>query len=117
MHHSYCRACANENIAKYFHQLPGKHLFDRITLKNKLILRKILKGRLGLDSDELGKLCFSYDSRSVVLQNWDDITHEFYACDLWNQVPVGLSGLFVELAIVLGSNPRINYELIVGLWA
>jgi len=79
---------ANENIAKYFHQLPEKHLFDRTTLKNKLILRKILKDRLGLDSDELGKLGFSYDSRSVVLQNWDDIIHEIYTCDLWSQAGV-----------------------------
>ncbi|WP_144822367.1 hypothetical protein [Marinobacter piscensis] len=79
---------AHEGIAKYFQQLPEKHLFDRTTLKNKLILRKILKDRLGLDSDELGKLGFSYDSRSVVLQNWDDITHEIYACELWSQAGV-----------------------------
>ena len=77
-----------QSIAEYFSKLPEEYLFDRTALKNKLILRKILKDRLGLDSDELGKLGFSYDSRSVVLQNWDDITHEIYACDLWNQAGV-----------------------------
>ncbi len=76
---------ANLSIAKYFSQLPEKHLFDRTTLKNKLILRKILKDRLGLDSDELGKFGFSYDSRSVVLQNWEDITAEISMCFLWDQ--------------------------------
>jgi len=79
---------ADKKIAEYFRQLPEKYLFDRKTLKNKLILRKILKDRLGLDSDELGKLGFSYDSRSVVLQNWDDITREIDACELWNQAGV-----------------------------
>lgn len=79
---------ANEKITEYFRHLPEKYLFDRRTLKNKLILRKILKSRLGLDSDELGKLAFSYDSRSVVLQNWDEITREIYTCRLWDQVGV-----------------------------
>lgn len=29
------------------------------------------RDRIGLDSVALGKLGFSYDSRSIVLQNWD----------------------------------------------
>ena len=54
-------------------------------LKNKLILRKILKDRIGLDSDALGKLGFSYDSRTIVLQNWDWMLQEMQQCGLWHQ--------------------------------
>ena len=76
---------ANQQVAEYFAKMPEQHLFDRKALKNKLILRKILKDRIGLDSDALGKLGFSYDSRSIILQNWESITKEIEQCSLWDQ--------------------------------
>ena len=76
---------ANQHVAEYFAKMPEQHLFDRKTLKNKLILRKILKDRIALDSDALGKLGFSYDSRSIVLQNWDWMLQEMQQCTLWHQ--------------------------------
>jgi len=74
---------ANQNVAEYFFKMPESYLFDRKKLKNKLILRKILKERMALDSDTLGKLGFSYDSRTVVLQNWNWMFHEMNLCPLW----------------------------------
>jgi asparagine synthase (glutamine-hydrolysing) len=76
---------ANAGVANYFAKMPETYLIDRETLKNKLILRKILKDRIGLDSDALGKMGFSYDSRSIVMQNWESITREIYACSLWDK--------------------------------
>lgn len=76
---------ANQKVVEYFKKMPEQYLFDRKTLKNKLILRKILKERIGLDSDALGKLGFSYDSRSIVLQNWDWMHQEMQQCPLWEQ--------------------------------
>jgi asparagine synthase (glutamine-hydrolysing) len=76
---------ANEKIAEYFSIMPEEHLFDRKTLKNKLILRKILSDRKIVDSDALGKMGFSYDWRSIVLKNWDMILKEITECRLWNQ--------------------------------
>jgi len=76
---------ANASLADYFARMPETYLFDRKTQKNKLILRKILKDRIGLDSDALGKMGFSYDSRTIVLQNWETIAREIYACPLWNK--------------------------------
>lgn len=64
--------------------MPEGYLFDRKLLKNKLVLREMLKNRIGLDSDALGKLGFSYDSRSVVLKNWDNIVSEIINCSLWD---------------------------------
>ena len=76
---------ATEKVAKYFSSMPESYLFDRKTLKNKLILRQLLKERLNLDSDQLGKLGFTYDSRAIVLNNWQMITQEINNCTLWNQ--------------------------------
>jgi len=76
---------ASAKVADYFAKMPETYLFDRTNLKNKLILRKILKDRIGLDSDALGKMGFSYDSHSIVLQNWGTITEQIYACDLWHK--------------------------------
>jgi len=76
---------ANQHVAEYFAKMPEQHLFDRQTLKNKLILRKMLKERNIVDSDALGKMGYSYDSSSVVSQNWGLITSEIENCKLWNQ--------------------------------
>jgi len=78
----------DEKIADYFAKLPESYLFDRKTLKNKLILRKIINEKMGLDSDKVGKKGFSYDSRSVVLQNWEVIIREIYDCSLWSRAGV-----------------------------
>jgi len=84
---------ANERLAKYFSGLPEDFLFDRKTLKNKIALRKTLKKRIGLDSDELGKMGFTYDSHSLLLKNWVWMRNEIVHCSLWNQ-----KGLMVILA-------------------
>lgn len=76
----------NQRLAEYFSKMPEQYLFDRKTLKNKLILRKILKDRIGLDSDSLGKQGFAYDTRAIVLQNWEWILQEILQCTLWNKI-------------------------------
>jgi len=86
---------ANQQVAEYFAKMPEAYLFDRRALKNKLILRKILKKRIGLDSDALGKMGFSYDSSSIVLDNWDNLFKEITSCTLWEQA--GLIELIVRL--------------------
>lgn len=75
---------ANQQVAEYFAKMPEQHLFDRKALKNKLILRKILKDRIGLDSDALGKLGFTYDAHAVVSHNLETMKKEIQACSLWH---------------------------------
>jgi asparagine synthase (glutamine-hydrolysing) len=79
---------ANPSVAEYFAKMPESYLFDRTKLKNKLILRKILKERIGLDSDALGKLGFTYDSHAVVLRNWGVMSSEIIQCKLWNKAGI-----------------------------
>ena len=74
---------ANEQVARYFATMPEGYLFNRKQLKNKLILRKILKERIGLDSDEIGKMDFSYDKLIVLQQNWAWVSAEIFNCSLW----------------------------------
>ena len=75
---------ADHNVTDYFAKMPEAYLFDRKLLKNKLVLRDMLKNRMDLDSDAIGKMGWSYDSQGVVLQNWDDIIQEIQACTLWD---------------------------------
>ena len=75
---------ANASVAEYVSRLPECYLFDRKQLKNKLLLRDLLKQRISLDSDAIGKMGFNYDSRSIVLQNWSWIQHEINHCRLWH---------------------------------
>ena len=74
---------ASPKVAQYFSEVPEGMVFDRASLKNKLVLRRLLKNRVGLDSDELGKLGFSYDKSSVVLDNRGWVESEILGCALW----------------------------------
>ena len=76
---------ANQRVAEYFSKLPETYLFDRNTLKNKLILRNMLKDRIKLDSNVLGKMGYIYDSRTVMCQNWAWMFSEIQQCSLWHQ--------------------------------
>lgn len=75
----------NTEVANYFASLPEEYVFDRKILKNKLILREILKDEISLDSDKLGKMGFTYDYISVVSQNYKLLTDEIFGCSLWNK--------------------------------
>lgn len=75
---------ADENISEYFALMPETLLFDRKSLRNKLILRKILKERMNLDSDNIGKKGWSYDYSSIVINNLDLITNEIENCQFWS---------------------------------
>ena len=73
---------ANEKVASYFAKMPEKYLFDRKKLKNKLILKKILKNKIGLDSDALGKRGWNYQANSIIkkiqIGFWKEYSHLIY---------------------------------------
>ena len=74
---------ANERVVSCFSKLHESLLFDRRTGKNKLIIREILRNELGLDSDAIGKMGYSYDFSSVIAFNWEWIDSVIKGCDLW----------------------------------
>ena len=82
---------ANKRVAEYFGKLPEAYLFDRKSLKNKIILRNLLKQRIGLDSDAVGKMGWTYDSQGFLKNNQVDMINSIMSCSLWNHV--GLKAL------------------------
>ena len=78
---------ANKNIAEYIFNLPEKYLFDRQTLKNKIFIREILKDRIGLDSDKIGKRGWGYNANVYLINNLDFIKKKILSCTLW-QPPI-----------------------------
>lgn len=98
---------AAKAIADYFRQMPEAYLFDRSNLKNKLILRDILKERLGLDSDAIGKMGFNYDSYGLISQNWSAIHREIQECGYWDKH--GLNDLILRFRKTMNSNHRYSF--------
>ena len=59
--------------------MPEKYLFDRNKLKNKLILRKILKNKMVWTLDALGKRGWNYQANSIIkkiqIGFWKEYSH------------------------------------------
>ena len=91
---------ANEKVASYFAKMPEKYLFDRKKLKNKLILRKILKNKIGLDSDALGKRYWNYQANSIIKKNSDWFIKEILSSSLWNESEIKkLTNRFLKIIL------------------
>ena len=96
---------AREAVAQYVSECAEHALFDRGALKNKLPLRNILHECVGLDSDRLGKMVYSFNLLQFVILNREWIVQTVGQCSLWDkqQVNVLLSALF---ASALGTGRR-----------
>ncbi|HIP51462.1 MAG TPA: hypothetical protein EYG94_05160 [Campylobacterales bacterium] len=75
----------DSNVAQYFASLPEKYLIDRKEFKNKLLLRKILKNKINLDSDKMGKKAFAFDFFVILLSMKDEALSEILSCKLWER--------------------------------
>ena len=73
----------DKDVANYFFNLDNKYLFDEKLLKNKLILRQLLKDELDLDSDQLGKYGFNFDYWSILQLMKPDVVSTILDCKLW----------------------------------
>lgn len=78
----------DKEVATYFSKLPEKYVFDRRKLKNKLILRDLLKERIGLDSDAIGKRGYGYDNLKTLQLLIENAKHEISTCNFWDKVTV-----------------------------
>lgn len=75
----------NKDIALYVGRLPEKYLFDRKKFKNKLLLRKILKERLNLDPDLIGKYSYGFDAYKFLKPILGIVEEEILNCELWDK--------------------------------
>ncbi len=72
-------------IAQYIGNLKEEVLFDRKNFKNKLPLRKLLRERLGLDADAMGKYSYGFDAYRFLQKMEDKVKEEVFSCRLWNR--------------------------------
>jgi len=79
---------ANSNVAKYFSKLPANVMYDKNTLQNKLVLRKMLKNKIGLDSDKIGKMPYSFDFFTILMFMKKEVFQEVLECQLWNKIQI-----------------------------
>ncbi|BAU23922.1 hypothetical protein THC_1557 [Caldimicrobium thiodismutans] len=75
----------DEELAKYVGSLPEKYLFDRKTFKNKILLREILKEKLDLDSDALGKFSYGFSAYNFLRGLSFYVEEEIFSCQLWEK--------------------------------
>jgi len=94
----------NQKVAQYFSKLPEKYLFDRKEFKNKLILRKILKERIGLDSDKLGKMAYEFDFYAILMMMKKEVDNEILSCELWRSK--GIDKVLANLYRKINSNHK-----------
>lgn len=77
---------ADEDLADYVGSLDEAEVFDRISFKNKLPLRKLLNERLGLDSDKIGKYSYGFPTLEVLETLLKEkVKEEILNCKLWDK--------------------------------
>lgn len=74
----------DKEVAKYFYSLDELLLFDRKQLKNKLVLREMLKKHDIVDSDKIGKYGYKFNYHQLNLKNWEFVIREISSCAYWN---------------------------------
>jgi asparagine synthase (glutamine-hydrolysing) len=79
---------ADTAVSEYVFNLDPKYLYNEKELKNKLFLKKILKDRIGLDSEKLGKLGFTFNYWELLENNSENVENEIINCKLWDKKEV-----------------------------
>ena len=73
----------DEKVVKYILSIPEQFLFNRKELTNKLFIRKILKKKIGIDSNLLGKMSFRFDYYKILEGHIKDLKDEVFSCRYW----------------------------------
>lgn len=71
-------------LADYYFHLPEPDRFDRQTMTNKVLLRRLLRERLDYDDERLGKRVFEFDGAGFLRQHRAFVMDEITNCPLWN---------------------------------
>ncbi len=76
---------ASSNLIDFFEELPLDLIYNEKLNRNKVFLRELLRNKLDLDSDKIGKMGWTYDVKGIIVNNFDWIKQQIYSCDLWNE--------------------------------
>ena len=75
-----CFPWTSGEVARLVFGLPAEQCFDRPSLKSKIILRRIIKARLGLDSDAFPKMSYGFDYERMLTLLGADVINEIRQC-------------------------------------
>lgn len=75
---------ASSRIKDFFEELPLNLIYCEKSNKNKIFLRELLKNKLELDSDKIGKMGWTFDVGGIIISNLNWIKSEVFECELWN---------------------------------
>lgn len=81
----------------------GRNFTD--TNSANLILGKILKERIDLDSDKFRKMAYEFDFYSILIMMKKDVDNEIFSCRLWNRK--GIEKVLNNLYKKIDSNYRL----------
>ncbi len=70
-------------LANYYFHLPAAARLDESTRTNKMLLRQLLKEKVGYDPSEIGVGYFSFDGISFLQENTDFVREEILSCEMW----------------------------------
>lgn len=69
-------------------KIPSHYLYNAAEYRNKIFLRDLLKKRLALNSDKLGKMPFEFDYSNVIKKLDKFAESEILNCLYWNKATV-----------------------------
>lgn len=75
-------------VIDYYFNLPQESRYDREHLVNKVLLRELLRAKLGYDEHAVGKRGFTFDGAAFVRRNREFIRDELFSCTLFDRAAV-----------------------------
>jgi asparagine synthetase B (glutamine-hydrolysing) len=79
------------DVASYYFHLPEPARFDRGSLTNKVLLRRLLRERLDYDEAAIGKRGFRFDGTAFLARRTDAVLAEIGACEILGAAAVSFA--------------------------
>ena len=76
---------SDPELSDYYFNLPEPDRFDRATLTNKILLRRMLREKLDYDDELLGKRVFEFDGVGFLSDHRALVEREIFDCPCWTQ--------------------------------
>lgn len=107
----------DHEVANYCFNLPEAHRFDRVSGRNKVIIREMLSRFVDYDEKTIGKRVFKFDKRRFIERHLDFCRDEILSCALW-EPPIERSLGDLVRAFVRGARTEnaLLTLLMVSLW-
>ena len=76
---------ADDKLVRYILSLDPSELYSKKQFKNKIFIRDMMKQKINLNSDTLGKMGFSYSLHKLIKVNFEHVYQEIFSCPIWDK--------------------------------